>query len=281
MSASVPVSAPPPVPPATAAPRRGSPVAGFFIDLGIGAATLFILSLVSGLAWGLYRGIQVGYASAKNNGTGIDPASVTEALGTPGALAQVLMALVSTGGAALLLYFWRRPANAAERQASAQALRRPSTWGWTLLVATLIVMGSNGIAFLAKQLGVEPVPTNLALMQHAIERFPLFLVLFAVVLAPAYEELLFRRVLFGRLWQAGRPWLGMLLSSLAFALIHEIPGTSANGPAEIAQLWLVYGGMGAAFCWLYRRTGTLWAAIIAHGLNNAVALAALVFFGSM
>lgn len=281
MSASVPVSAPPPVPPATAAPRRGSPVAGFFIDLGIGAATLFILSLVSGLAWGLYRGIQVGYASAKNHGAGIDPASVTEALGTPGALAQVLMALVSTGGAALLLYFWRRPANAAERQASTQALRRPSTWGWTLLVATLIVIGSNGIAFLAKQLGVEPVPTNLALMQHAIERFPLFLVLFAVVLAPAYEELLFRRVLFGRLWQAGRPWLGMLLSSLAFALIHEIPGTSANGPAEIAQLWLVYGGMGAAFCWLYRRTGTLWAAIIAHGLNNAVALAALVFFGSM
>jgi len=256
-------------------------VAGFFIDLGIGAATLFILSLVAGLAWGLYRGIQVGYASAKNTGAGIDPSSVTEALGTPGALAQVLMALVSTGGAALLLYFLRRPANAAERQASTQALRRPSTWGWTLLVATLIVIGSNGIVFLAKQFGVEPVPTNLALMQHAIERFPLFLVLFAVVLAPAYEELLFRRVLFGRLWQAGRPWLGVLLSSLAFALIHEIPGTSANGPAEIAQLWLVYGGMGAAFCWLYRRTGTLWAAIIAHGLNNAVALAALVFFGSM
>lgn len=281
MSASVPVSAPPPVPPASAAPRRGSPVAGFFIDLGIGAVALFVLSLVSGLAWGLYRGIQVGYASAKSNAGALDPASVTEALGTPGALAQVLMALVSTGGAALLLYFWRRPANAVERQASAQALRRPSTWGWTLLVATLIVIGSNGIAFLAKQAGIEPVPTNLALMQHAIERFPLFLVLFAVVLAPAYEELLFRRVLFGRLWQAGRPWLGMVLSSVAFALIHEIPGTSANGPAEIAQLWLVYGGMGAAFCWLYRRTGTLWAAIIAHGLNNAVALAALVFFGSM
>lgn len=72
----------------------------------------------------------------------------------------------------------------------------------------------------------------------------------------------------------------MVLSSLAFALIHEIPGTSANGPAEIAQLWLVYGGMGAAFCWLYRRTGTLWAAVTAHALNNAVALAAMVFLGS-
>ncbi len=96
-------------------------------------------------------------------------------------------------------------------------------------MATLIVLGSNGIAFLAKQFGIEPVPTNLALMQSAIARFPLFLMLFAVVLAPAYEELLFRRVLFGRLWKAGRPWLGIVLSSLAFALIHEIPGTSANG----------------------------------------------------
>ena len=38
--------------------------------------------------------------------------------------------------------------------------------------------------------------------------------------------------------------------------------------------------MGAAFCWLYRRTGTLWAAIAAHALNNAVALAAMVFLGS-
>ncbi|MBN4969585.1 CPBP family intramembrane metalloprotease [Stenotrophomonas maltophilia] len=280
MSASAPVSAPPPVPPASAAPRAVSPLAGFFIDLGIAAVTLFGLSLISGLLWGLYRGVVVGYANAQAGAGAPDASSVAASLGQPGALAQILMALFATGGAALLLYFWRRPANAAERHASRQALRSPSTWGWTLLVATLIVLGSNGIAFLAKQFGIEPVPTNLALMQSAIARFPLFLVLFAVVLAPAYEELLFRRVLFGRLWKAGRPWLGVVLSSLAFALIHEIPGTSANGPAEIAQLWLVYGGMGAAFCWLYQRTGTLWAAIAAHALNNGVALAALVFFGA-
>ena len=280
MSASTPVSAPPPVPPATLAPRARSPVAGFLIDLGVATITLLGLSLLGGVVWGLYRAVVVGYSTARATGAAPAADALGEQIGQPGALAQILMALVATGGTALLLYFWRRPADAAERQASRHALRRPSTWGWTLLVATAIVIGSNGIAFLAKQFGIEPVPTNLELMQNAIARFPLFLVLFAVVLAPAYEELLFRRVLFGRLWQAGRPWLGMLLSSLAFALVHEVPGTSANGPAEIAQLWLVYGGMGAAFCWLYRRTGTLWAAIIANGLNNAVALAALVLFGA-
>ncbi|AYA92620.1 MULTISPECIES: CPBP family intramembrane glutamic endopeptidase [Stenotrophomonas] len=280
MSASTPVSAaPPPVPPVSTPPRAVAPLAGFFIDLGIAAVTLVGLSMVSGLFWGFYRAIVVSRANAEANG-GLTPDAVGAAVGQPGALAQILMALIATGGAALLLYFWRRPASAGERMASRQALLRPSTWGWTLLVATLIVLGSNGIAFLSKQFGIEPVPTNVELMQSAIARFPLFLVLFAVVLAPAYEELLFRRVLFGRLWQAGRPWLGLILSSLAFALVHEVPGVSKNSLLGMAQLWLVYGGMGAAFCWLYRRTGTLWAAIAAHALNNAVALAAMVFLGS-
>jgi len=261
-------------------PRKaGSPVAGFLVDLGLAAVILFGLSLVGGLVWGAYRGVVVGMQAAATGDGAPDPQALASQLGQPGALAQILMALVATGGAALILYFWRRRASAGEHAASRQALRQPSTWGWTLAVAALVIVGSNGIAFLARQSGIEPVPTNLDLMTRAVDRFPWFLALFAIVLAPAYEELLFRRVLFGRLWEAGRPALGILLSSLAFALVHEIPGTSANGPLEIAQLWLIYGGMGAAFCWLYQRTGTLWAPVLAHALNNAVALAMLVMFG--
>jgi membrane protease YdiL (CAAX protease family) len=277
MSATAPASSTPPLPPAVPQPPRrkpGSPVAGFLIDLGIAIVALLSLSMVAGLFWGMYRAVVV----ARKGGVSFDEGLVQQ-VGQPGALAQILMALFATGGAALLLYFLRRRADAPERTASLQAARRPSTWGWTLVVATGVVIGSNLIAWLARQAGIEPVPTNLSLMEQALARFPWFLALFAIVLAPAYEELLFRRVLFGRLWQAGRPLLGMVLSSLAFALVHEVPGTSANGPWEIAQLWLVYGGMGAAFAWLYQRTGTLWAPIVAHALNNAIALAALVFLG--
>jgi len=277
MSATAPASTTPPLPPALPkAPQRkpGSPIAGFLIDLGIATLSLLALSMASGLLWGLYRAVIV----VRDTGTQAADA-LAQQMGQPGALAQILMAVFATGGAAIFLYFLRRRADATERRASFEAARRPSTWGWTALVAVGVIIGSNGIAWLARQAGIEPVPTNLALMGQALARFPWFLALFAIVLAPAYEELLFRRVLFGRLWQAGRPWLGMLLSSLAFALVHEVPGTSANGPWEIAQLWLVYGGMGAAFAWLYQRTGTLWAPIVAHALNNAIALAALVFLG--
>ncbi|WP_305804757.1 type II CAAX endopeptidase family protein [Stenotrophomonas sp. YIM B06876] len=279
------MSLPPPVPlassPLTSAPRpapRGSPLTAFWLDLAIGIATLLGVSLLCGLAWGMWRGAVVGIEAARS-GAAPAAADLASQLGQPGALAQMLMALIATSAAALLLYFWRRRASAGERQLSRRHAAQPATWGWTAVVAAGVFGGSSLIGWLAKQGGVAPVPTNLPLMQQAVSHYPLFLVVFAVVLAPAYEELLFRRVLFGRLWAADRPLLGMVLSSAAFALVHEIPGTSGNGPLEILQLWLIYGGMGAAFAWLYQRTGTLWAPVAAHALNNAIALSALFLFG--
>ncbi|WP_140724499.1 CPBP family intramembrane glutamic endopeptidase [Pseudomonas sp. Hp2] len=259
-------------------PRAGTPVLGFFIDLLIGLGVLLVVSVAASVVWGVFRGFELAMASHRQ-GIAPAPERIAEGIGQPGAMAQMLIALASTASAALLLYFWRRRASAQERQASRAAIARRSTWGLVVAVAIGVFAFSALVGSVAEFLGIHPVPTNLALMEQAIDQYPWFLVVFAVALAPAYEELLFRRVLFGRLLAAGRPWLGMLLSSLAFALLHEVPGISGNGPWAILQLWLVYGTMGAAFAWLYWRTGTLWAPIVAHGLNNAVALAALHWFG--
>ncbi|MFT4247137.1 MAG: CPBP family intramembrane metalloprotease [Pseudomonas sp.] len=268
---------PPFAAPAQPAPAT-APVLGFFIDLVIGLGVLLLVSLGAGVVWGVYRGIELAQQARQQGGTP-GPEQIAQAIGQPGAMAQMLMALTSTASAALLLYFWRRRASAQERQASRAAIGHRSTWALIALVALGVFIFSTAIGALAQYLGIHPVPTNLALMEQAMDQWPLFLIVFAVALAPAYEELLFRRVLFGRLLVAGRPWLGMLLSSLAFALLHEVPGLSGNGLWAILQLWLVYGAMGAAFAWLYWRAGTLWAPIAAHGVNNALALAALHWFG--
>lgn len=274
-------TAPPSLP--RPAPSSGwrKPVLGFVLDVLLAAVVLLAVSVLCGLVWGVVRGFQVTMELRAQGIPSDRIASVVAThLGQPGALAQLLIALVSTLSAALLLYFLRRPANAAERRASWRAGRAPATWGWVLLVAVAVFVGSSVLSNLGAQLGIKPVPTNLPLMREAMTQMPLFLFLFAVLIAPAYEELLFRRVLFGRLWDAGWPRLGMALSGAAFALVHELPGTTGNGVAETVQLWLIYGSMGAAFAWLYKRTGTLWAPIAAHGLNNAVAVAGLYWFGA-
>ncbi|CAE6685395.1 CPBP family intramembrane glutamic endopeptidase [Xanthomonas arboricola] len=268
---------PVPTPAAGTAPLL-PPLLGFGIDVLIATGLLLSLSVAGFALWGVFRGVSAVQA-AKAQGLTLSSGEIMATIGQPGVLVQLLTALVSTASPALLLYYWRRRATADEHRASRAAARRASTWGWTALIAVGVFLLSNLVSVAASALGIKPVPTNLPLMEEAIKQWPLALVVFAVAIAPAYEELLFRRVLFGRLLAAGRPWLGIALSSAIFALVHEVPGVSGNGPAAIAQLWLVYGGMGAAFAWLYWRTGTLWAPIVAHGVNNATALAALYFFG--
>ncbi|PPU38439.1 CPBP family intramembrane glutamic endopeptidase [Xanthomonas arboricola] len=268
---------PAPTPAAGTAPLL-PPLLGFGIDVLLATGLLLLLSVAGFALWGVFRGVSAVQA-AKAQGLTLSSTEIMATIGQPGVLVQLLTALVSTASPALLLYYWRRRATAGEHRGSRAAARRASTWGWTALIAVGVFMLSNLVSVAASALGIKPVPTNLPLMEEAIKQWPLALVVFAVAIAPAYEELLFRRVLFGRLLAAGRPWLGIVLSSAIFALVHEVPGVSGNGPAAIAQLWLVYGSMGAAFAWLYWRTGTLWAPIVAHGVNNATALAALYFFG--
>ncbi|MBB4131831.1 MULTISPECIES: CPBP family intramembrane glutamic endopeptidase [unclassified Xanthomonas] len=272
-----PLPRPAPLPEAGKSPLL-PPLLGFGIDVLIATGMLLTLSVACFALWGASRGISAAMA-AKAQGITLSSTEIMAMIGPPGVLTQLVTALVSTATPAVVLYYWRRRATAAEQLASRAATRRVATWGWTGLIAVGVFALSSLVSVAASALGIKPVPTNLPLMEEAIKQWPLALVLFAVVIAPAYEELLFRRVLFGRLLAAGRPWLGIGLSSAIFALVHEVPGVSGNGPAAIAQLWLIYGSMGAAFAWLYWRTGTLWAPIAAHGINNATALAALYFFG--
>lgn len=260
-----------PPPPLPAQPwRRVLPAAA--IDLLLAVVLVFGLSIVGVLGWALVQGVRLGLAG----GEATDPQQVAAQIGQPQGMALVLISLAATASAALVLYFWRRPAGAAERAASRAAAGRASTWGWALLTGLAAFAFSVFATTLAQQAGVDQVPTNQPLIEAVGARSPALLLLLVALLAPAYEELLFRRVLFGRLWAAGRPLAGIVLSSAAFACMHELPGIGGNGPLASALLWTCYAVMGALFAWVYRRTGTLWAAIGAHATNNLIACALLL-----
>ena len=249
--------------PALPPQRAASPVWAFALDAVIAVAIMLAVSMAYGFLWSIWLGFEQG-----RRGVPLDPAMFEQG---PGALSLLLMTLLGMSGAAATVYFLRRRASAQERALSWQAARKPSTWGWVLLTLAVVMCTSMGTTTLATWLDSRFVPSNLAIMQDIQERMPWLLWVFAVVLAPLYEEVLFRRVLFGRLWAAGRPVLGALLSSVLFALAHEFPGMGNNSPAAAALLWTYYVFMGLALAWVYRRTGTLWAPIGVHALNNLAA----------
>lgn len=260
---------PEPLPAAAAPPAAPRPLgrtlAHFAVDVAIAAAAMLLLSLLVGFGLAVLAGFRAGLAGQK--------ADIAHLVQQPGTLGLMLIAGLSTGGAALLVYALRgHRATAAERRQAWAGLAKPGTWGWIALAAVAVFACSSSISVLGQWLDVPLNPTNQSLVDGGFRDAPWALALFAVLIAPAYEELLFRRVLFGQLWKAGYPRLGMALTAALFALLHELPALDGH-QARTLLLWAAYGAMGLVFAALYRKTGTLWASILAHALNNGLALA--------
>lgn len=251
-------------------PRERGPYAALALDVLIAVALVLGVSLVCAVGWGLVRAIAL-------TRQGLDAAQAMQHLGTPGPIFQVASTVLAMGGAALALLWWRRRPDAGERSRSLDAARRPSTWAWALGTAIATSLAVAAITQLAASAGSQPDASNEALVRGLMTQSPWMLWPFAVVLAPIYEETLFRRVFFGRMLAADRPYAGVCISAVLFAIAHEPPGLTGNGLLGTSALLLAYASMGAGFALVYRRTGTLWAAILAHMLHNFFACLMLWF----
>jgi membrane protease YdiL (CAAX protease family) len=96
------------------------------------------------------------------------------------------------------------------------------------------------------------------------------IVLVAVVISagPLVEEALFRGVLLAGLVRYMSPGIAILASATLFALVHlpDLHGAAYALPNLALLAW---------FCgWLRVRSGSIWPAVLAHGLNNLLATTA-------
>jgi uncharacterized protein len=98
------------------------------------------------------------------------------------------------------------------------------------------------------------------------------LVVVVASLGPIVEELLFRGVLLSALMQRWRAGGSIAISALLFALVH-LPSMQWQWYA-LPDLAL----LAAALAWLRLRSGSLWPAVLAHGINNL--LAVVVWFAA-
>ncbi|RMH93855.1 CPBP family intramembrane metalloprotease [Lysobacter pythonis] len=260
------------VPPASPPPARWSerhPLMAMLLDFALAALILFAVVFLASFGWGLWQTVQ----AMRHSG------GMAAGIAQPGLAFLLLASSLATLMAALALYFLRRRASVAERIHSRAAIRQPRTWLEAIAFGVVLFIAGSVLMYGLEVTNQAPEPSNLPMVQALFAYDPVLLWLLVVVVAPFAEELLFRRVLFGRLWAAGKPGVGMVASGLLFALMHELPGFSAAPWPGVLWLLSFYTAMGMAFAAIYRRTGTLWAAVIAHAVNNALGCAMLMMDG--
>ena len=137
-----------------------------------------------------------------------------------------------------------------------------SAGGWvrwlviSLSVTYILNYVSTLITLLLAQLKGGAVENPLATMQE--NSSPLMMLLFAGIIAPVGEEFLFRKLLHDKLGGCGEK-LYILMGGFIFAMFH----------ANLSQMLYAFV-LGAAFCYIYVRTGRLWYTIALHITINVI-----------
>lgn len=252
-----------PLPPAL---PTGRSAPGLRASAGIIAA-YFVLQLAVGIAFALAIGVM---AALSPTGPGIDTA-IRTTLGQPAM--QALVAILSLGVAApLTLWLARRT------WPQLWSLARPPGFGFTpprhlsffaLAVAAGLaapILGSLLTQWLAHGHTVTQDIQQIGGNTPLGLRIPLVLVV--VCVGPLVEELLFRGVLLSALMKRVHVGWAVTGSSLLFALVH-LPGLEYQWYAlpNLILLALLLAG-------LRLHSGSIWPAVLAHGANNLLAVAA-------
>lgn len=156
----------------------------------------------------------------------------------------------------------------------------PAPWRWFLIVTIAITAAITLFThwFETTTPGAQEAGDQVArsLVLGRSVSMDLAVILGIVVFAPLGEELIFRALIFRGLRDGLAKWLGLRASVIVATLISAYLFATAHGgegqDAQIAAM-LVIGGLLAL---LYELTGTLAAPIMAHSVNNMMALSQMV-----
>lgn len=132
----------------------------------------------------------------------------------------------------------------------------PKTILWGLIGFAMIYVGQTIASKINSLFGISVSSENTASLLDGANIVPIA-ALATVVFAPILEELVFRRVIFGSIYQTRGFWPAAIISTVFFALIHF----------DFAHISL-YAITGLILAFLYHKTGRIITPMIAHILLN-------------
>ncbi len=137
---------------------------------------------------------------------------------------------------------------------------------WAFLGFFLALFSQYVAAIIEHLLGIQPDSKNTQGILQLIETFPLMIVVTSII-GPILEEIVFRKIIFGSLYQRFNFFLSALISSVIFAAAHmEFPHI------------ILYTAMGLTFAFLYVKTNRIIVPIFAHvTMNTLVVLVQSVY----
>ena len=179
---------------------------------------------------------------------------------------------------AIILLIWLPPKIFKKiKPASRESLGLSGLPTWTdiglspvgYVVSILLAMGLTAVFNLFPWFNANEVQ-NLGYSPYMMggERVVAFILL--VVIAPIAEEIVFRGFLYGKLRIAAPKWLAILIISFLFGLIHFQWNVGISVFA-----------MSVVSCTLREITGTIYAGILVHMINNGVAFFLVYVLGIM
>lgn len=253
--------APPALPGTTAGPAGAGPWAGpelraaapgepFYLPAASWRWALAIAGLVVGAAPQALLTIAALIAGSSSSDTG--------AVSAGSAVALAIGSLVLYGWQALAA--WLFSLRSAGRSLVLWGFRRPTkAYFWIVPLGLVAVYGLS----IAHDLIVSPR------QQAIVSEFPrsafgaAMFILVAVVMAPLFEEIVFRGFLFRGL---ANSW-GWMWGALASAAIF-------GGAHLQLDIFLPLAALGFVLAWAYHRTGSLWTCVTMHAIFNLIAVAA-------
>lgn len=137
--------------------------------------------------------------------------------------------------------------------------------GWLAIFCAQFLLGTlNQLIYHQTQTANDLIIIKLMSHQSAI----MYTMTFgAVVLSPIAEELIFRRILIDMFFEPTMLWWSILISGIIFSAEH-----ASTNPLS----FLIYFAMGLILAYVYQKTRRLSCSIVIHGLNNLLAMSAIL-----